>query len=63
MTSDDKTCIHNDPSAFDRSSFLDDDGPYPVPPFITRANAIDLFGWKEGETLQEAITRHQASKG
>jgi hypothetical protein len=63
MTSDDKTCIHNDPSVFDRSSFLDDDGPYPVPPFITRTNAIELFGMEEGETVPEAIARHQASEG
>ncbi len=58
MTSDDKT-----EDTIDRSCFLDDDGPYPVPAFITRANAIDLFGLKEGETIEEAIARHQASEG
>ena len=44
--------------------FLDDDGPSAeIPTFITRTNARELFGMKPGETVPEAIARHNAKEG
>ena len=38
--------------------FLVDDGPSAeIPPFITTANARELYGLREGETVAEAIAR------
>ncbi len=43
--------------------FLDDDGPSAeIPTFITRTNARERFGMKEGETVPEAIARHNAKE-
>ena len=39
-------------------AFLDDEGPLAdIPPFITTSNIREMYGWRPGETLQEAITR------
>ena len=42
-------------------AFLDDDGPsLEIPPFISTANAYSMFGLKDGESVQEAMTRHKS---
>lgn len=39
-------------------AFLDDEGPLAdIPPFITTSNIREMYGWRPGETLQEAIAR------
>lgn len=39
-------------------AFLDDEGPSAeIPPFITTANARELYGLRDGETVAEAIAR------
>ena len=44
--------------------FLDDEGPSAeIPTFITRTNARELFGMEPGETVPEAIARHNAKEG
>lgn len=45
-------------------TFLDDEGPcVEIPTFITKTNVRELFGLRSGETLSEAIARHNAKKG
>ena len=53
-----------DSQAPEEPVFLDDDGPSAeIPPFITTANARELYGLREGETVAEAIARsHDATK-
>lgn len=47
----------------DEPAFLDDDGPSAeIPLLITTRNARDLFGLRPGETVPEAIARHNAEK-
>lgn len=42
----------------ERPTFLDDQGPLAdSPPFITTSNIREMYGWRPGETLQEAIAR------
>lgn len=55
---------HVDDQAPEEPTFLDDDGPsVEIPHFITTANARELYGLREGETVAEAITRsHDATK-
>lgn len=44
----------------DEPAFLDDEGPSnDLPAFISTTNARELYGLREGETVAEAITRHQ----
>ena len=44
-------------------AFLDDEGPSAeIPTFITRTNARERFGMKDGETVPEAIARHNAKE-
>jgi len=44
----------------DEPAFLDDEGPSnDLPAFISTTNARELYGLREGETVTEAITRHQ----
>lgn len=44
-------------------AFLDDDGPSEdLPTFISTANAHELFGLREGETVLDAITRNMLAK-
>lgn len=41
-------------------AFLDDDGPSgDLPPVPTLTNARELYGLREGETVAEAIARHE----
>lgn len=43
--------------------FLNDDGPSAdLPAFITVTNARELYGLREGETVPEAIARHQQER-
>ena len=42
----------------EKPAFLDDEGPLAdIPPFITTSNIREMYGWRPGETLQEAIAR------
>ena len=42
----------------EKPAFLDDQGPLAdIPPFITTGNIREMYGWRPGETLQEAIAR------
>lgn len=42
----------------DEPAFLDDDDPSaPLPSFISTTNAYELYGLREGETVQEAMAR------
>ena len=42
----------------EKPTFLDDEGPLAdIPPFITTSNIREMYGWRPGETLQEAIAR------
>jgi hypothetical protein len=48
----------------EQPGFLDDEGPsLEVPTFITRTNARERFGMEPGETVPEAIARHNAKEG
>ena len=50
--------------ALEEPAFLDDDGPSAeIPPFITTANARELYDLKPGETVVDAIARGNAKKG
>ena len=45
-------------------AFLDDEGPSAdIPPFITTTNARELYDLRPGETVAEAIARHNAKEG
>ena len=45
-------------------AFLDDEGPSAdIPPFITTTNARELYDLRPGETVPEAIARHNAKEG
>ena len=47
--------------ALEEPAFLDDEGPSAdIPPFITTTNARELYGLRPGETVLEAIARHNA---
>lgn len=47
----------------EQPEFLDDEGPSAeIPTFITRTNARERFGMKDGETVPEAIARHNAKE-
>ena len=47
--------------ALEEPAFLDDEGPSAdIPPFITTTNARELYGLRPGETVSEAIARHNA---
>ena len=47
----------------DEPAFLDDDGlRLEIPPFVTTTNARELFGLRCGETVPEAIARHNAEQ-
>ena len=42
----------------EKPAFLDDEGPLAdIPPFITTTNIREMYGWRPGETLEEAIAR------
>ena len=42
----------------EKPAFLDDEGSLAdIPPFITTSNIREMYGWRPGETLQEAIAR------
>lgn len=44
-------------------AFLDDEGPSAdLPAFISTTNARELHGLRPGETVAQAITRHQAEQ-
>lgn len=44
-------------------AFLDDEGPSnDLPAFISTTNARELYGLREGETVAEAIARHEAEE-
>ncbi|EIU3850995.1 Uncharacterised protein [Bordetella trematum] len=44
-------------------AFLDDDGPSSdLPAFISTTNSGELYGLREGETVVEAIARHQRER-
>lgn len=44
----------------DEPTFLDDEGPSnDLPAFISTTNARELYGLREGETVAEAIARHE----
>ena len=48
----------------EQPGFLDDEGPSAeIPTFITRTNARERFGMEPGETVPEAIARHNAKEG
>lgn len=48
----------------EKPAFLDDEGPSAeIPTFITRTNARERFGMEPGETVPEAIARHNAKEG
>ncbi len=47
----------------DEPAFLDDEGPSAdLPPVPTTTNIRELYGWQPGESLNEAIARHQAEQ-
>ena len=47
----------------EQPGFLDDEGPSAeIPTFITRTNARERFGMEPGETVPEAIARHNAKE-
>lgn len=47
----------------DEPAFLDDEGPSAdLPPVPTTTNIRELYGWQPGETLSEAIARHQVEQ-
>ena len=47
-------------SHHEEPAFLDDEGPSnDLPAFISTTNARELYGLREGETVADAITRHQ----
>jgi len=47
----------------DEPAFLDDEGPSnDLPAFISTTNARELYGLREGETVAEAIARHEAEE-
>ena len=42
----------------EKPAFLDDEGPLAdIPPFINTTNIREMYGWRHGETLEEAIAR------
>jgi Ser/Thr protein kinase RdoA (MazF antagonist) len=44
-------------------AFLDDDGPsIDIPTHICTTNIIELYGWKPGESLEEAMKRKAKGK-
>jgi len=43
-------------------TFLDGGPSVDLPSFISTTNAIELYGLREGETVPEAIARHQLEK-
>lgn len=44
-------------------AFLDNEGPSAdLPAFISTTNACELYGLRDGETVAEAITRHEAEE-
>ena len=48
----------------EQPGFLDDEGPSAeIPTFITRTNARERFGMEPGETVPDAIARHNAKEG
>lgn len=48
----------------EQPGFLDDEGPSAeIPTFITRTNAGERFGMEPGETVPEAIARHNTKEG
>lgn len=50
--------------AVEEPAFLDDEGPSAeIPPFITTTNIRELYDWKPGESLEEAIARKKAQEG
>ena len=47
-----------DLAELDEPAFLDDEGPLAdIPPFITTSNIREMYGWRPGQTLEEAIAR------
>ena len=47
-----------------KPSFLDDEGPLAdIPPFFNTTNIRELYDWKPGESLDEAIARKKAQEG
>lgn len=43
--------------------FLDDEGPSnDLPVFISTTNALELYGLRDGETVVEAIARHESNE-
>ena len=50
--------------ALEEPAFLDDEGPSAdIPPFITTTNIRELYDWKPGESLDEAMARKKAQEG
>lgn len=44
-------------------AFLDDEGPSnDLPAFISTTNARELYGLRDGETVVEAIARHESNE-
>jgi len=44
-------------------AFLDDEGPSnDLPVFISTTNALELYGLRDGETVVEAIARHESNE-
>ena len=47
----------------DEPAFLDDEGPSnDLPAFISTTNARELYGLRDGETVVEAIARHESNE-
>jgi hypothetical protein len=55
--------LAEDQALEEEPAFLDDEGPSAeIPTFINRTNARELFGLRPGETVSEAIARHNAEQ-
>jgi hypothetical protein len=54
--------MERDDPDFQRPTFMDKNTQsHDYPALITKATAYDIFGWRPGETLDEAIARTMAN--
>ena len=57
-----KSMAHHDNDQ-EEPAFLDDEGPLAeLPPVFTTTNIREMYGWRPGETLEDAIARHDAEQ-
>jgi len=64
LSEEDAAKSNTDPMDSEQPEFLDGEGPSAeTHAFITRMNARDLYGMKDGETVPEAIARYVSKEG